>query len=205
MDPDEIGGFCPRCDREFLPGTSACSDCGIPLVGGEPQPDDAVASGGEGVASGPFALGAEWVPRLAGFTVACVATVLLQLVGAVLAIVSDDGVGDDVRHDRVRSLVQIATPSLAAVVLVGALAVAGARLLGDRRWWPRLASFASAAAVSALAVVGAVTDVAWRDDRFGDQIGAQLVARASVLVLTAAAIWLAEPWIVGTEAEKAEA
>jgi hypothetical protein len=206
VDPDEIGGFCPQCDAEFRPGITECPDCGIPLVGpagdageaGEARfepPDGGTAARLLGIDSG-------WAPRLVVFAVACVATVALQLAGAIVAILSTDGSGgDQEQHNRVRSLVQVVTPGLASILLVAALAVVGARLLGDRRWWARLAVFGAAAALAGLAVVGAVTDVVWRSDNSGNQLAPAFLARAAVLVLVAVAIWLTEPWVVDVEVE----
>jgi hypothetical protein len=200
VDPDEIGGSCPRCDGEFEVGVTECPDCGIPLVGA----GEAAPPGPPGPPVGPpgavvLDLDDRWPDRLVAVAVVAAATVVLQLAGALLAVLTspraDGFASSTASHDRVRSIVQVATPGLATIVLVGAIAVAGARYLGDARDWAALVAAGAATVTAALAVAGAVTDVLWRDERGGfDDLWSTVLSRLAVLVITVVAAWLTDAW-----------
>jgi hypothetical protein len=202
VDADEIGGSCPSCDAEFRPGIAECPDCGIPLVAAGEVPATREPAAPPPAAlerSAPsFELGPEWSPRLVAFALACVATVALQLTGSLVAISSvrlDAGIVSG--KERLRQFLGVVTPSMGVVLLVGALAVAGARLLGDPRRWARLSVFGAAAAVAGLSVVAAVTDLLWKDDGVKvANVSSKVLVHAAVLLLAVVAGWLSEAWLV---------
>ena len=81
MDPDEIGGSCPRCDAEFRPGVTECPVCGIPLLGvGEAPPTVPSAPGPPKLALPPA-----WADRLDLVAAACAVAVLLALFGSLVS------------------------------------------------------------------------------------------------------------------------
>jgi hypothetical protein len=152
-----------------------------------------------------FELGPEWSPRLVAFALACVATVAMQLAGSLIAILSQH-VGGELgpAKDRVHAFLQVVTPSMGAVVIVGALAVAGARLLGDERRWVRLSVFGAAAAVAGLSVVAMVTEVLWKQDGFGaTNLWSRVGVDGAVLLLAVVAAWLTDAWVTEPTAVRA--
>ncbi|MCU1381048.1 MAG: hypothetical protein JWN29_4031 [Acidimicrobiales bacterium] len=168
MDPDEIGGSCPRCDAEFRPGFTECPDCGIPLLGVDeerPTPEPPAPP----LAVGALTVDPSWSGRLTLVGAACTAAVLLAVAGAAVAAIGFNPspgfqIRDALWHQRIQFVTRSASPGLAVVALVAGLAVALGRRL--RAHTPldavvQRTTFGAATLLLALAVVGLVDDWRW--------------------------------------------
>lgn len=192
---DEIGGSCPRCDGEFQRGITECPDCGIALLGLDEERPSAPARGEGGVLALPVA----WAGSLTAVAGACALCVALAVAGTVAQVTSlgdrgFDAPGDVLRHQRIELLARVSSPSLGLVVLVGAVAVAvGARL--RRRTAldaaAQRATFAAAAVLLALAVLGCFEDLRYQADgvTFAQQLSS-LSSWVGTGVLCAVGAWL---------------
>lgn len=163
MDRDDIGAFCPRCDRELRPGVTECPDCGVALVGA----DEARAA--PEVPRPPAlepALGAAWADRLMLVGAACATAVLLTILGTAVSVWTDDRgqrFGERGFAQHLLQFTRVASPGLALVALAGAVAVTLGRRLpatgpeASAAW----AALGACVAVAVLALVGAFET--WRD------------------------------------------
>jgi hypothetical protein len=163
VDPDEIGGSCPRCDGEFRPGISICPDCGIPLLGVDEEAAPLPPAPAPSVDR--LTVDPAWSGRLTAVAAACVGGTALTVAGAAISALSFDlgqgpfnGLG---RDERIRYFARAATPGVGIVVLVAGLAVAFGGRLRPRNALDtgvQRATFGAAVVLTVLALVGLVED-----------------------------------------------